>query len=449
MKALRRILLPLLVGVLAFGSLLQLPVEAQTSFPTAAIQALKQTLTAAGYFGFPRYATASLPACTAANLGAVAYDTTLNGTYFCNGTTWTAVGLGTGSTNTFSAVQIFSSDQGLSLGGNTTAFPLIQFNTTETVDTGMLLTGTTSNHWVIAERQDNGFDFAHAATTDPTLFIHSHNQSTTQWLSFAHDGTDAIIRAGTGAVAISTSGGTPLFSVDQSGRAQFRHDSSFGFGSSTGGAIANDTFFTREGTAIFQLGADVNGTGVAYVIKASDGITGTDKIGGNLTLSSGIGTGLGAGAKTALGRTIMGAATGTTAQTRVDGVASCESKTISNTTATATALANIALASNSSGAARVTVSVQCNDGTNFDSDLVTSYVAYVNKATVLTIGTPVTTASAAANNSGSCTVVPTFVANGTTSIDIKVTPAFTTIVPTTTTAFINVENLGPGAVTCN
>jgi len=88
---------------------------------------------------------------------------------------------------------------GLNLGQtNNTTRPLIQWNTTQTVDTGMFLTGSTSNHWVIAERADNEFDFAHAAVTDPTLFIHSAAQSTTQWGSLNHDGSNFRLNAGAG-----------------------------------------------------------------------------------------------------------------------------------------------------------------------------------------------------------------------------------------------------------
>lgn len=76
------------------------------------------------------------------------------------------------------------------------ASPCITFDTTQTVDTGMLLTGSVSNAWVIAERSDEAFDFAHAATTNPTLFIHSNEQNTTDWISLTHDGTHAVIDSG-------------------------------------------------------------------------------------------------------------------------------------------------------------------------------------------------------------------------------------------------------------
>ena len=73
-----------------------------------------------------------------------------------------------------------------------------------TPDQSGLFTGTTSNAWLIAEAADFAFDFAHAAATDPTLFIHSRNQSTTQWLSAAHNGTDGYIAVGTGALFLVT-----------------------------------------------------------------------------------------------------------------------------------------------------------------------------------------------------------------------------------------------------
>ena len=77
----------------------------------------------------------------------------------------------------------------------------------QTVDTTMFLTGTTSNHIVIAEYADRTFDFAHAQATDPTLFIHSANQSTSEWLSLTHDQTDGLISAGTGLKLTTSSNG--------------------------------------------------------------------------------------------------------------------------------------------------------------------------------------------------------------------------------------------------
>jgi len=69
-------------------------------------------------------------------------------------------------------------------------------------DQTVIATGTTSNAIIIVENADKAFNFAHAAAIDPTLFIHSRNQNTTQWLSLSHDGSNAHINGGTGSLVI-------------------------------------------------------------------------------------------------------------------------------------------------------------------------------------------------------------------------------------------------------
>lgn len=420
------------------------PAEARpqtTGFTTKAIKEFSNALTNAGRFGVPRYATASLPTCAATNRGAVAFDTSTLSLKVCTGAAWAAPGGGG------AAAITMNDDVPLAFGtaaDNTR--PAILFNTTETVDTGMLLTGTVSNHWVIAENQDKTFDFAHAAATNPTLFLHSANQSTTQWLSFAHDGTNSLIASGAGHIDFLPAG-VDTFAVDSvNNEGRVKSTAKLGFSSNTPAGSASDAFFMRETTAIIQMGADVNGAAVAQTFKAPDAITGSNVKGGDFTVASGRGTGNAAASSVHIQVPSM-LGTGTTAQVLADRFVACETKTLSNTSAVTTNIASVALASNSGGGVRISVSVRCDDGTNFDSDVVTSYVAFVNKATVLTIGTAVTTASAGANNSGSCTVAPTFTA-GTNSVDINVTPVIGTITPTTTTAAVNIETFGVGAVTC-
>lgn len=46
------------------------------------------------------------------------------------------------------------------------------------------------------------FDHAHAAGTNPTIFIHSATQSTTQWTSVSHDQTNAVLAAGAGGIEV-------------------------------------------------------------------------------------------------------------------------------------------------------------------------------------------------------------------------------------------------------
>ena len=194
-----------------------------------------------------------------------------------------------------------------------------------------------------------------------------------------------------------------------------------------------------------QLGVDVNGSPVAQTLKAHDGITGTDIAASSLTLGSQIGTGTGVNQNN-INRALT-KATGTTAQTTANAFTVCASKILSNTSATATTFATIALASNSGGGASVELSLTATDGTNFDSETQSANLAFVNKATVMTVSTPTVTASSSANNSGSATIG--FTATGTSpTISLKVTPVFTTIVPTTVTLYAIVKSHGAGAVTC-
>lgn len=192
--------------------------------------------------------------------------------------------------------------------------------------------------------------------------------------------------------------------------------------------------------------ADVNGVPASQTLNVQNAITGSNLPGSPFTIDAPLGTGTGAGASTSLNRALMGGS-GTTAQTSANAFVVCESKTLSNTSATAQTLANIALASNSAGGARGSITVTATDGTNFDSETQDFVVSYVNKATVGTVGTAAITASTAANNSGSATIGMTATFAGTT-LSIKATPVFTTIVPTTVTAYLELQNHGAGAVTC-
>jgi hypothetical protein len=77
------------------------------------------------------------------------------------------------------------------------------YRTTQTPDTLMFAVSTQSNHLVICQNGDTSFDFAHALQTNPTLFIQSANQSTTEWGSLAHNQTDFIINQGAGTTKLA------------------------------------------------------------------------------------------------------------------------------------------------------------------------------------------------------------------------------------------------------
>jgi hypothetical protein len=96
--------------------------------------------------------------------------------------------------------------------GNVVATPDVKmgWNTTQTADALFLSTATAQNVMILAETGDWAYDFAHAAQTNPTLYIQSATQSATQWLSLAHNQTNAVYNTGIGAhtftQAVSASG---------------------------------------------------------------------------------------------------------------------------------------------------------------------------------------------------------------------------------------------------
>lgn len=195
-------------------------------------------------------------------------------------------------------------------------------------------------------------------------------------------------------------------------------------------------FFGKGVTSVSPVLVDFNGTGGS----------GTNIVGGSISVGPGAPTGNAAGTQYSINRALMGAS-GSTAQTMQNAVTVCESKTLSNTSATTTSLATVALPSNSAGGVDGSITVTCSDGTNFDSETQHFDQSYVNKAGAFTFGTAAITTSTAANNSGSCTIGATFT-SGSSLININVTPVYTTIVPTTVTAFIEIHNHGTGAVAC-
>jgi hypothetical protein len=93
--------------------------------------------------------------------------------------------------------------QSFDVGGNI----LLGQVTADTPDTLVLgLAEGISNSFVIGERSDIGFDYAHALQTDPTIYGHSHNQSTTQWWSLTHNATDAVMATGFGDLKLVPAG---------------------------------------------------------------------------------------------------------------------------------------------------------------------------------------------------------------------------------------------------
>lgn len=54
---------------------------------------------------------------------------------------------------------------------------------------------------LLVDYSDLAYNFAHPQQDNPTLFIHSTAQSTTEWLGLTHDGTSGLITSGTGEIS--------------------------------------------------------------------------------------------------------------------------------------------------------------------------------------------------------------------------------------------------------
>ena len=88
---------------------------------TKAQQEFARALTAATFFGVPRYTTVALPTCNSQNTGAVAFNTTSTFLTFCNGTAWgdansgAASAITPGSTTIGTATNCFAYADGSSV----------------------------------------------------------------------------------------------------------------------------------------------------------------------------------------------------------------------------------------------------------------------------------------------------------------------------------------------
>lgn len=108
----------------------------------------------------------------------------------------------------FSSSQFgFYADKSFQFGQSGSAHAKLQWDTAQTVD-GLLLglsdyaAGNLGRYMVVCDVADMGFDFQHGNQSNPTIFIHSAAQSTTQWTSLTHDGTNGLIDVGTGSIKL-------------------------------------------------------------------------------------------------------------------------------------------------------------------------------------------------------------------------------------------------------
>ena len=338
--------------------------------------------------------------------------------------TFTGLHTFTGSGATFSGATFGNGGNGISTDydlrfGSSGDYATIKFSPAQVPNSVVLSPppAASSNSFIIAEREDRNYNFAHATATNPTFFFHSANQSTVQFLGISHNGTDALLGTGSGAIKFSPANSTilSLFTAITAGSGVRIGWSANGDPTGTGPTA----FFVREGDAIIELGADVNGAAVAQTLKAHDGITGTNIAGANLTLAGGRGTGSGAGGNVIL-QTAPALASGTTAQTLADrDLIIAKPKAL--TEGAATSFVRVAVASGSTTAFVLHYEVRASDATDVQSRSGVLPVSVVNKAGTETcvMGTVGAATEVVAVSAGTLTNTFTCDTTPTNAVDIQ------------------------------
>jgi len=109
------------------------------------------------------------------------------------------------SSSEFDSAATFNDDMQIQLGSNSDSILIYE---TANQDNDSLMIGVSdsgsagdfSRALIICEKDDHTFNFAHPQQTNPTLFIHSANQATDEWISATHDGTRGVLDSGKGGV---------------------------------------------------------------------------------------------------------------------------------------------------------------------------------------------------------------------------------------------------------
>ena len=105
-------------------------------------------------------------------------------------------------------VQITGTNSFLGIGTTSADGLEIWWNTTQTPDAITATLDGASRSLIVCEEGDQTTDFAHANPTNPTIFVQSADQTTVaDYLSLAHNQTDAIIGSGAGDLGIADDGG--------------------------------------------------------------------------------------------------------------------------------------------------------------------------------------------------------------------------------------------------
>lgn len=145
-------------------------------------------------------------------------------------------------------------DKRLQFGNSTGNVGFIEYDTAQTIDTLIMgldddVSGTANSRGlIVCDTGDAAFDFSHAAQSNPTMFIHSANQSTTEWISFSHSGTNGVIDVGTGLVSFPDGIIIPDNAVTQTFMATSNYDEN-----STNVTRARNGYYTGTNNACLHL----------------------------------------------------------------------------------------------------------------------------------------------------------------------------------------------------
>lgn len=234
-----------------------------------------------------------------------------------------------------------------------------------------------------------------------------------------------------------------------------------GSGTVTGGGFVNAAAGTyswtgrsvaaspADGQIAFKNSAATGFTSLLYGANASGSDTASTS---NTTILVGASTGIGAPPTYRVQTPFMAAVSGSTVQVQADRDVIGNEKVLSASSATATTYAIVTLPTGSSCGGEAWVCVEAADnvnGANDNRDMACARIQFggTNKNGTVTLGTSQVSTETSQGSSGSTTATPTAVASGATIL-LKVTPTFTTIVPTTSNVrvrwrvFLN----GPGTV---
>lgn len=122
---------------------------------------------------------------------------------------------GSGSLILRAAGNIVTVEDNVQIALGTSSDSRFLYSTLQTPDSLMMGVPGTTNALAIVETADVAFDFAHTLQVNPTVFFHSENQSTVEWLGITHDQTDGLITTGAGGLMLTPT--TDVFISDTHG----------------------------------------------------------------------------------------------------------------------------------------------------------------------------------------------------------------------------------------